>query len=448
METYTCLDLDFPSVSGKQVTARFDGGDITSNSGVLLLQQADRRLGLISNIASAIVDKRQRSKISFDLVTLLRERIFAIAVGSEDANDLDTLRCDPALKLACGRAPSEADLAGQPTFSRLENGVCVRDMLRVGKAIAGQVVAQLPASTRRVILDVDAMEDPCHGQQEFEGFNAYYDSHCYLPLLLYVTDETGRQYLLSVVLRPGKCAPTAGVIGLVRQAVHLLRGRFGDIEIVLRADSGFGCNKVLRFCRNLGLRFLLGLPTNRRVRTLATSILMDACIKYSQLKYMPKAPICREFGTIDYKAGTWSHKETVVVKAEVTQAELNPRYVVTDLPCSDPEAIYALYCERGDRENRIKEFKLDMFGGRTSCHRFLANQFRVLLHAAAMVLMEVVQRAVGGTGLAKAQAGTLRLKLLKVGARIVETCRRVWVHMSSSYPHKGIWQRAYAALVT
>jgi hypothetical protein len=395
-----------------------------------------------------MTEKRQVSKVRFDLETLLRERIFAIACGNEDANDLDILRSDPALKLACGRTPWAGDLASQPTFSRLENSFSRRDLLRIGNSIAGQVVAQLPAGTRRVILDVDAMEDPCHGQQEFEGFNAYYDSHCYLPLLLFVTDETGQQHLLSAVLRPGKCAPTAGVLGLIRQAVRLLRTRFAGVEIILRADSGFGCNKVLRFCRRIGLRFVLGLPMNSRVRTLSTAILMDACIKYSQLKYLPDAPVCREFGTVEYKAGTWRQKEVVVVKAEVTQAELNPRFVVTDLPCSDPEAIYNLYCERGDRENRIKEFKLDMFGGRTSCHRFLANQFRLFLHTAAMVLMQTLQGAMRGTHLAKAQVGTLRLRLMKVGARIVESCRRVWVHLSSSYPHRELWVRAYEALVT
>jgi len=448
LKTNSLLDLEFPAISGKQVTARFDGGDITSDSGLLLLRQADDQIGLVSRISSVINDKRQQSKVLFDIATLLRERIFAIASGNEDANDLDTMRRDPALKLACGRTPSEADLASQPTFSRLENSVSRRDMLRMGKAIAEQVVAQLPAGTLQVIIDVDAMEDECHGQQEFEGFNAYYDSHCFLPLLLYITDETGRQYLLSAVLRPGRCAPTAGVIGLVRQAVHLLRARFGDIEIILRADSGFGCNKVLRFCQSVDIRFLLGLPTNRRVRTLATSILMDACIKYSQLKYLAQTPICREFGTIEYKAGTWSRKETVVVKAEVTQGELNPRYVVTDLPCENPEAVYGLYCERGDRENRIKEFKLDMFAGRTSCHWFSANQFRLLLHTAATVLMGVIQRAATGTELAKAQAGTLRLKLMKVGARIQETCRRVWVHLSSSYTYQNIWKHVHAALMT
>jgi hypothetical protein len=446
--TDSCLDLDFPAVSGKQVIARFDGGDITSDSGLLLVNQADSRLGLIAALASAVQDRRQSAKVSFDLETLLRERVFSIVAGHEDANDLDALRRDAALKLACGRVPGNEDLASQPTISRLENSVTRRDLVRVGAAICRQAVSALPADTRRVYLDTDAMEDPCHGQQEFEAFNAYYDSHCYLPMLAYMTGDDGRQHLVGAVLRPGKCAPTAGLTSLVRRVVKQLRSRFGEIEIILRGDAAFGCNKVLRFCERYNIRFLLGLSTNPRVRTLATPILMDACIKYSQLKYRPVPAVCQEYGVINYKAGTWAKKETVVVKAEVTQGDLNPRYVVTDLPCEDPEEVYNLYCERGDRENRIKEFKLDMFAGRTSCHRFLANQFRLLLHAAAMVLMEEIQAAAHGTQLAKAQASTIRLKLIKIGARIVESCRRVWVHLSSSCPYQATWRHVHAALVT
>jgi hypothetical protein len=438
--------LLFPAVAGKEVVARFDGGDISSDSGVLLLAQTDERIGLIPALARAIGETRQIGKITHDLVTLLRERIFAIACGYEDANDLDVLRSDPAIKLACQRAPKTGrDLASQPTISRLENRVGKTALLRMGLALAEQVVAQLPADTRRVVLDLDAMEDPCHGQQEFEFFNAHYDSHCFLPLLLFVTDQTGRQRLLTVLLRPGKPG-TKGVQGVLRRAVRLLRDRFADIEIVLRADGGFGNDHVLRLCDKLKIRYVLGLSGNKRLHTLSTPVQMDACLKYSQLKYLPEAPVCREFGSFEYKAGSWDRKRQVVIKAEITQRQLNPRFVVTNLEGLEPEAIYSFYCERGDRENRIKEFKLDLAGGRTSCHHFRANQFRVLLHAGAAVLMGVLQEAASETRWAKAQVGTLRLRLLKVGARVVETARRVWLHLSSSYPDQEAWSMICHAL--
>jgi hypothetical protein len=449
--TDSISSFDFPSVASKTVTARFDGGDITSNAGVLLVAAADDKIGLTSAMAAAIKDKRQSSKISHDLPTLIKERILAIACGYEDANDLDCLRSDPALKVGCGRAPrSEADLASQPTISRLENAVSKKDLIMMATRIAERVVEQLPAGTKSVVLDIDEMEDPCHGQQEFEIFNAHYDSHCYLPLLLFVTDETGRQRMMAVVLRPGKSGCT-GVRGLVKRAVGLLRARFPDLRIELRADAGYGNDKVLRCCDKLDIKYTLGLAGNNRLHHLSTAIQMDVCVKYSQLKYQPDHPVCREFGTITYRADTWDKSRTVIVKAEITESafgspKLNPRFVVTNCDFASPEGGYAHYCGRGDIEHRIKEFNLELSGGRTSCHRFLANQYRVLMHAGACVLMSVIQEAAKTTNLAKAQVGTLRLRLLKIGARIIESVRRVWIHMSSSCPGQEDWRKVYQAL--
>jgi len=449
--TASISSFDFPSVANKTVTARFDGGDITSNAGVLLVSAADDKIGLTRAIAAGIKDLRQASKIAHDLPTLIRERILAIACGYEDANDLDCLRSDPAFKVGCGRAPrSEQDLASQPTVSRLENSVSKKDLLRMGVILAERVVAQLPDNTTKVLLDIDEMEDTCHGQQEFEFFNAHYGSHCYLPLLLYVTDETGRRRIMAVVLRSGKSG-CRGVRGLLKRAVGLLRVRFPGIEIELRADAGYGNDQVLRCCDKLDIKYTLGLAGNVRLHRLSTAPQMDVCIKYSQLKYMPDHPVCREFATIDYKADSWDKSRRVIVKAEITESasgdvKLNPRFVVTNRNFTSPEAGYAHYCGRGDIENRIKEFNLDLSGGRTSCHRFLANQFRVLMHAGACILMGVIQEAAKATNLVKAQVGTVRLRLLKVGARIVESVRRVWIHMSSSCPDQEVWGRVYEVL--
>jgi hypothetical protein len=449
LETNSSLDLNFPSVSGKPVTARFDGGDITSDSGMLLLSAADRKIGLVQALSAAIADKRQAAKVRHGVESLLLERIIAIACGYEDANDLDRLCSDPALKVACGQAPqSGSALASQPTISRLENSVGKRDLLRMGRAMASCVVGQLPAETKRVVLDIDAMEDPCHGQQEFEFFNGFYDSHCYLPLLVYVTDESGRQRLMGVLLRPGN-AGNAGVRWMVRHAVSTLRDRFPNLEIVLRGDAGFGNDKMLRLCDKLDLSYALCISGNKRLHMLSEHLQMQACCKYIYEKELwAEEGVCREFGTFQYKAGSWDKKRTVVAKAEVTQGKLNPRFIVTNVPHVSPEQAYNFYCERGDRENRIKEFKLDLAGGRTSCHRFLANQFRVLLHTAAAVLMGVIQEAASTTRWAAAQAATIRVHLLKVGARVVESVRRIWVHLSSSYPHQNAWHCIYRELQT
>jgi hypothetical protein len=449
--TDTIFSFDFPSVANKTVTARFDGGDITSNAGVLLVSSADDKIGLTKAFAASIKDKRQASKISHDLSTLIKERILAIACGYEDVNDLDDLRSDPALKVACGRVPrSDADLASQPTVSRLENSVGRKGLLRMGISLAQRVVAQLPGNTQKVILDIDEMEDPCHGQQEFEIFNSHYDSHCYLPLLLFVTDETGRQRMMAVVLRSGKSG-CRGVRGLLKRAVGLLRARFPDLLIELRADAGYGNDQVLRCCDKLDIKYTLGLAGNSRLHRLSSATQIDAYLNYIQVKDQPDHPVCRKFGAIDYQADSWDKPRKVIVKAEITErafsrAKLNPRFVVTNCGFAGPEAGYAYYCGRGDIENRIKEFNLDLSGGRTSCHRFLANQFRVLMHAGACVLMDVIKDAAQSTNLAKAQVRTIRLRLLKIGARIVESARRVWIHMSSSCPGQETWGRVYQAL--
>jgi hypothetical protein len=315
--------------------------------------------------------------------------------------------------------------------------------------LARCVIAQLPADTIRVDLDVDVTDDPCHGQQEFEFFNGFYDTHCFLPLLLYVTGSDGQQWLLGALLRHGRAHTTRGLRCMLRRAVLLIRERFPEAQIVLRGDCGFGFNAVIRLCDNLGIDFILGLARNRRLQVLSTAVQMDACIKYSQLKGSSTGELlgCREFGEFLYKAGTWAKKQRIIVKAEITRGELNPRYVVTSL-AGDTEEVYRCYCARGDRENRIKEFKLDLLSGRTSCHRFLANQFRLLLHLGASTLMSVLQKAAQATRLEKAQVGTLRLKLLKVGVKITESVRRVHCSLPSSFPERDIWSHVHQYLTT
>ena len=345
----SCLSLEFPAVGGREVLVRFDGGDLTSDAGLLLLRRADKKLGVIDALAVCIEDRRQASKVEHSVRDIVASRVFAIAAGYEDANDLDRLRVDPALKLACERRPSQADLASQPTISRLENAVRPRHLLRMALALAERVIGQLPAKTRRVILDVDATEDACHGQQEFEGFNAFYDTHCYLPLHLHLTGPDGRQRLLAAVLRPGKAGWRVGLFGMLRRAIEMLRERLPDVKIILRADAGFGHGELINFCEAHKIDYVFGLRSNRRLATLSTPVQMWAAIKH---KWAGDG--CREYGEFAYKAGPWPSARRVLVKAEITRGELNPRYLVTSLRWK-PEKVYLFYCERGDRENRIKE---------------------------------------------------------------------------------------------
>ena len=436
------LELVFPSIEGKDVVARFDGGDITSDAGLLLLSEADRKLGLTESIAESIYDHRDQDQVTHKMIDLVRERIYAISAGYEDANDLSTLRRDPALKTVCDRLPASGDdLASQPTISRLENAIGRKDLLRIGLCIAERVISELPKDTHKVIIDADPSDDPCHGQQELEFFNGYYDEHCFLPIYVHVTGDDGRQRLLCSLLRPGKAGATLGLFSILRRTVELLRRRFPNVTIVLRGDSAFGTGEVIEFCEKTGIQFILGLKGNSRLHTLSTPVQIDACLKHRW-----EGNGCREYGEFQYKAGPWKMHQRVVIKAEITRGELNPRFVVTSLTGKSSEEIYEFYCGRGEQENRIKEMKLDLGSGRTSCHRFLANQFRLLLHTAACVLMGVLQESLDGTKWARAQVGTIRLKLLKVGARIVETCRKVWVHLPTAFPEKEIWSHLHMRL--
>ena len=438
------IDLVFPAVGGREVVSRNDGGDITSDAGLLLVSLADKKVGLTAAMADAIFDSREQGKVSHRIIEMARERIYAICQDYEDANDLNTLRKDPALKTVCERLPKSGDaLASQPTISRFENMPSAKEQMRMAVAMARKVISVLPGQTRRVIIDVDPTDDPCYGQQQFEFFNGHYDCHCYLPVHIHITGDDGRQRIIGSVLRPGKSGPTKGLYSALRIAIRLLRERMPNARIILRADGAFGVCDVLNFCEDIGIDYILGTKGNNVLHDLSASIQMDACLKYKW-----EGNGCREYGSIPYKAGSWRHARRVVVKAEITQGELNPRFVATSLDDLNDKDAYEFYCGRGEQENRIKEIKLDLSSGRTSCHSFLANQFRLLMHTAACMLMGVLQNALAGTRWARAQIGTLRTRLLKVGARVVETARKIWFQLPSSFPAQDAWRRMYAALVS
>jgi hypothetical protein len=411
---------------------------------------------LIDKMAKALGDIRDPRKVVHPLVTLLKERIFAIAAGYEDGNDLDTLRSDPALKAACGCLPdSDKDLASQPTISRMEHSATRFGLVRAAFAMAECAIADLPTDTKRIIVDVDATEDECHGQQQMCLFNKFYDSYCFLPLLAHVTGDDGRQRHIGSVLRPGTAHGTKGLRASLHALTRIIRKQCPDAQIILRADSGFGCAKTIAWCKKLKIDFILGVPGNKRLLVLSAKTHVDCYLKYTFTQYLVDPNTTPEYGEFRYKAKEWKQQERVIAKVEitlknqitldgpVTQVKFNPRYVVTSLADKTPEEIYHFYCGRGDQENRIKEFKVDLKSGRTSCTAFLANQYRLLLHTAASILMAKVQSAAEGSRLAKAQIGTLRLAVIKIGVRVIQSTRRILFEMARAAPNQDVWWHIY-----
>jgi hypothetical protein len=421
----------------KEIVADFSGGSISSDGGHMLLKQADRKLGLTERLSECIRDSRDSRKVKQSTRDMLSQRIFGIACGYEDCNDFDTLRSDPMLKLSVDREPiSGEDLASQPTLSRLENSVTRRELFLMGEMLVSLFIERHEGSPpKRIVLDADATDDPTHGQQEFEFFHGYYDCHCYLPLLIYATSDDGEEDLLSAVLRPGNVHAGHRIVSVMRRIMERLRAAFPEAEIVFRGDAGMALPEVYDWCEDAGILYAISLPKNSRLLGLAEEYLYDA-----EAAYEETGEKVRSFGEFSYAAETWRQDRRVVVKAEVVGKGENPRFVVTNIGGLDAEDVYEFYIDRGDVENRIKELKGDLLSGRTSCHRFLANQFRLFLHAAAFVLVQAIRRALSGTELAAAQAGTIRTKLLKVGARVKETTRRVWVKLPTSYPYQRAWE--------
>lgn len=455
------LPLSLPLVPRKDVRVDWDGGELSSDGGWLLLSLADRQLRLTQRLAAAVQDPRDPDRIDHPLQALFQQRCFQVAQGYEDGNDAQTLRFDPLLKVAVGRTPSDAPLAGQSTFSRFEHAVTAEDLDRLEEVLQQLFVERIEAGAKRVVLDLDPYDDPAHGQQQGVLFNGYYDAHCYLPLLICGTADDGPQRLIGVVLRGGTAAPTEEAMGFLQDLVPLIRKHHPEIEIIVRGDAGYGVPEMITGCRELNVRFCFGKGKNAALLRLAEGAQVRAekaeALRAEQGK---RRRALRVYDTCAYRARGWKREERVVVKWEITYGSPNPRFVVTDLEDAgaagaagewNAHQVYRFYCARGDRENRIKEFKLEMAGGRLSCTTFLANQFRLILHAAAFLLYQTVQEEIGKAApkheLAQAQVGTLRSRFMKVAARVRERCRVIRIHLCSSFPFQALWQRLAETLV-
>ena len=425
------LPLVFSSIGRQKIGADFNGGKLTSDAGATLLREVDKRIGLIDAITNCIPDPREPAKILHDLRTLLAQRIFAIAMGYEDLNDHDSLRDDPLLQLVTERGINETQpLGSASTLCRFENCIDRKTMAKMAEVFVEQFIASHDTPPEQIVLDFDATDDPVHGDQEGRFFHGYYDNYCFLPLYVFCGDQ-----LLVSYLRPSKIDAAKHTRAILKLLVRRFRQVWPEVKIIFRGDSGFCRWRLLRWCDKHRVNYIVGLAKNEVLKRLAEPHLQQVAEQFEQTEQKQ-----RIFVEVEYGAATWDKKRRVIIKAEHNSRGANPRFVVTNLSGA-PQGLYDdLYCQRGDMENRIKEQQLDLFADRTSCHAFLSNQFRLLLSSAAYVLLESLRRlGLKGTELARAQAGTMRLKLLKIGARITCSVRRIVLHLAGGYPFKQLF---------
>jgi hypothetical protein len=430
MDTVCHEQLSFGSLFSKEVVADFTGGSLTSDAGGLVLREIDQRYRLTEKATSCLRDDRDPRRVTHDLKTILRQRLFSIALGYEDNNDAATLAQDPALKLMAGKLPEAGDLASQPTLSRFENRVSAKDLRRLSDWLLDLYLKTHPGPRKVIVLDMDATDDPTHGKQQLSFFHGYYEEHMYHPLLVF-DGRTG--FPLAAVLRPGNTHASHGALAVLKRLMKKLKKAYPGALILFRADAGFAVPALYRYLERQEIRYVIGFITNNRVLEKAALLLEKA-----RAAYQATGEKQRLFTAFSYQAESWTRPRRIIAKVEYTHLGVNQRFVVTNLN-RNPQFVYDdIYVLRGDVENRIKELKLDLKADRLSCHRFLANQFRLLLHTAAYCLFWLLRRHLHGTALETAQVNTLRLKLLKIGARIRETSRRIWVHLASGYPYRDL----------
>ncbi|WP_176590134.1 IS1380 family transposase [Sphingobium sp. EM0848] len=436
--------ISFPAVARKKVTAAFDGGRLTSDGGVLLLAQAEREMGICRQLATCIADPRDPSRVTHRLDDILRARVLAIACGYEDADDLDALRDDPGFRLALGKLlGSGAGLASQPTMSRWENAPTTRELARMLVAMVGIYCASYPEPPKAVILDIDDTCDVVHGYQQLSFWNGHHGERCFLPIHIYDT-ATGRP--VAMLLRTGKTPSGAEAAGHIRRLVRHIRRHWPQTHITIRGDGHYGRPEVMAFCEAHGIDYVFGLPTNAALRANTDIVAAaDACaVKRAEQDRV----VLRSYAEIRYGAKSWKCQRRVVTRIEASIMGMDIRYVVTSLAEGSAEHIYdSLYCARGQAENLIKQHKTQLSSDRTSCRSANANQMRLILHTAAYWLMWRIQQVIPKTtALATAEFATLRLRLLKIAARVIETASRVRVAFASACPDAAVFRTIATAL--
>ncbi len=419
--------FEYPTIKGRKIQASFTGGEVTSDGGVMLLRQVDRRLGLTEAVSQALADSRRTASCQHSLKSLLRQRVYGLALGYEDLNDHQSLRRDPAIQSAVER---DELLASSPTLCRFENRADRETAWEIHKVMVEDFIDSFKQPPQELILDFDATDDAVHGHQEGRFFHGYYDHYCFLPLYVFC----GGRLLVSY-LRPSNIDGAKHSWAILSLLVKRFRQVWPEVKIIFRGDSGFCRRRMLSWCERHEVGYIIGIAKNSRLLSMS-----EGLIDTAQSGFEATGEKQRLFDDIVYAAGTWDKKRRVIVKAEHASKGSNPRFVVTNLVGEAQQLYDKVYCLRGDMENRIKEQQLNLFSDRTSCHRWWPNQFRLLLSGLAYVLLEAIRRlALTSTELARAQCGSIRLKLLKIGAVVLRNTRRVQLLLSSSYPYQELF---------
>ncbi len=425
--------MHFETEAPLALEATFDGGRITSDGGLLWLAQADSELGLCEAIAEHVPEWRKRRR-QHSMSSLIRQRVLQIACGYEDQNDSNSsLREDPLLKLVCGSLPENgSNLASQPTISRLENAADIRCCYRIAQSFLELYFRERGkgGAPEKVLLDFDSTDDPTHGEQEGSHYHGYYEQHMYHPLLVF-DGESG--HLIGALLRAGNTHASNSAVAVLKRIVGRLRQRWPEVNIELRADAGFAVPALYDYCEAEGITYTVGLITNPRLEELAGDLLDEA-----KDRYETEGEKVRLFSEDTYQAGSWERRRRVIYKAEAMEQGTNTRFVVTSR--SDrPKDLYEWYVRRAESENWIKDLKLALKADRLSCHRFIANQFRLLLHAAAYWLLDALRRKLVAAGVRRMQLDTLRLLLIKIGGRVRQLLTKVRLHLASGHPGQLLW---------
>jgi len=435
----------------KPVVARFDLPHASTDGGLVLVKALDAAWGLTERLAACLEDAREPGKVVHETRELLQQRVFGLCAGYADCNDAARLVHDPMHKLVLGRDPiTGLGLASQPTLSRFENAVSARELRAMTHVLADTVIAQQRrrrhGRATRITIDLDPTDDPTHGQQEFAFFNGHYDTWCYLPVVATVTfNDEPAQVAVAAVLRPGKAPAGLGARGILRSLLRKLRAAFPTATFRVRLDGGFASAKLFRFLDREQVEYVVGMPSNRRVEKRAQRLMGRARVLSRQ-----RGQTAHLYGETRYAAKTWPHRRRVIIKAEVVRhpgrtPKNNPRFVVTNLTAR-PQTVYELYCQRGDVENRLKELHHGLEMDRTSCSKFRANQFRLLLTLAAYILFQELRRRAAPTVGADAQVTTLRERLLKLAVWVERSARRIVLHVPTTFPWLTTWRHLARAV--
>ena len=438
MSQYTKQLMFFKAISGKKVEIDFDGGNLSSDAGVLFLRETESDIGIINRVAEAIVDKRHPSYVKHEIVDLLTQRVFQIASGYEDGNDCNYLRHDPIFKMSCEKLPiSDDPLASQPTMCRFENTPSRTTLYRIAGVILDAFIQSYTEAPEGIIIDMDDTADAIYGTQQLALFNAYHDCFCYLPLHIY-EGKSGK--LITTILRAGKRPSGKEIVSILKRIVERIKEAWPEVNILIRGDDYYSSPDMYEYCKEHNLKFVFGFKSYKSVVKKASSIMAKA----KELYGISQTPV-KLYSEFSYQAATWSEPNRIIVKAEYNHRGANTRFIVTNFESTCRKFVYeTVYCARGATELLIKEHKNHLASDRTSCSSFQANQFRLLLHSIAYILMHAFRdKHLKQTELAKAQFNTIQKKVFKVAARVRQLSTKIKVHLPSSLPLKYEYQKIY-----